>query len=75
MEDIYTYYVRRRILKKINKGYCDDNTLYYKHVITYNEFDQPIKSEEWIYNESGTTHYRKGKIPYFNCFGELKLNY
>lgn len=60
-------------LKKVTEEYSEDNTLYYKNVITYNKFDQPVTSEEWIYNLDGTTHYQKEKLPYFTNFGKLTI--
>lgn len=73
MKKLYTLYFRENYLRKITTAYCDDNTIYYKQIIVYNKFDQPVKMEEWIYNDDGTTYYQKEKIPHFSCFGELTL--
>lgn len=73
MNKLYTLYFRENYLKKITTAYCNYNTIYYKQIIVYNKFDQPVVSEEWIHNEDGTTHYQKEKIPYISCFGELVL--
>ena len=71
---LYTYYIRENSLKKVTIGY-DDNIPYYKRIIRHDKFDQPIILEEWTYNIDGTICYQKEAIPYYNCFGKLKLTY
>lgn len=75
MDKLNTFYTRKDILKKITKGYCEDNTIYYKRVIIYNRFDQPVILKEWTYNEDGSTFYQKQRLSHFTCFGELIIDY